>query len=214
MTFCHGSLVCIPSTPFPPCQSPAFSLFSSQHHSLKVDSHWRQLLETTRSQRVSSALSRLVSSLPHYILQGDTCSSISVQLGLASTYLASLNPGLDCFEPIKAGHSQCVERNATFAFTVPRCLQYGMLSAQDTCESLLLQSKDSSGNKNTGAEVVTAASWIGLYRNNPGLICPRTTPASSATNASMQVRGGRSISDNMVGFQFIRYSSHCIVIAF
>ncbi|CAI6002908.1 unnamed protein product [Closterium sp. NIES-65] len=122
-----------------------------------------------------------------YALKGDTCSSISVQLGLASTYLASLNPGLDCFEPIKAGRSLCIERNATFAFTVPRCLQYGMLSAQDTCESLLQQSKDSSGDKNTGAEVVTAASWIGLYRNNPGLICPRTTPASSATVASTQV---------------------------
>ncbi|CAI7810140.1 unnamed protein product, partial [Closterium sp. NIES-53] len=122
-----------------------------------------------------------------YALKGDTCSSISVQLGLASTYLASLNPGLDCFEPIKAGRSLCIERNATFAFTVPRCLQYSMLSAQDTCESLLLQSMNLIGNKNTGAEVVTAASWVGLYRNNPGLICPRNTPASNPTNASTQV---------------------------
>ncbi|CAI5480196.1 unnamed protein product [Closterium sp. Yama58-4] len=119
-----------------------------------------------------------------YALKGDTCSSISVHLGLASMYLASLNPGLDCSEPIKAGRSLCIERNATFTFTVPRCLQYGMLSAQDTCESLLLQSMDSSGGGSTGVQLVTAASWTELYRNNPGLICPRTIPASSATVAS------------------------------
>ncbi|CAI5990142.1 unnamed protein product [Closterium sp. NIES-65] len=119
-----------------------------------------------------------------YALKGDTCSSIGVQLGLASTYLASLNPGLDCFEPIKAGRSLCIERNNTFAFTVPRCLQYGMLSAQDTCESLLQQSMNSSGEGSTGAEVVTATSWTELYRPNPGIICPRTIPASSATIAS------------------------------
>ncbi|CAI7837997.1 unnamed protein product, partial [Closterium sp. NIES-53] len=119
-----------------------------------------------------------------YALKGDTCSSISIQLGLASTYLASLNPGLNCFEPIKAGHSLCIERNATFAFTVPRCLQYGMLSARDTCESLLLQSMNSSGDGSTGAEVVTATSWTELYRTNPGIICPRTIPDSSATIAS------------------------------
>ncbi|CAI5498578.1 unnamed protein product, partial [Closterium sp. Naga37s-1] len=119
-----------------------------------------------------------------YALKGDTCSSISVQLGLASTYLASLNPGLDCFEPIKAGRSLCIERNTTFAFTVPRCLQYGMLSAQDTCESLLQQSMNSSGEGSTRAEVVTATSWTELYRSNPGIICPRTIPASSATIAS------------------------------
>ncbi|CAI5462037.1 unnamed protein product [Closterium sp. Yama58-4] len=121
-----------------------------------------------------------------YALDGDTCASISTQLELTPTELAALNPGLNCSEPIKAGRSLCIERNATLAYTIPQCLQYSMLTAQDTCEGLMLQSMQQSGEDgSTGAEVVTAASWAELYRNNPGLICPRSNPASSATVATM-----------------------------
>ncbi|CAI5534939.1 unnamed protein product [Closterium sp. Naga37s-1] len=120
---------------------------------------------------------------------GDTCSSITAQIGLAETELASLNPGLNCSQPIKAGHSLCLERNATFAFTVPRCLQYGMLTAQDTCEDLLLQGMESSEDDSVGPlsgdASVGSGPWIELYRNNPGLICPRTIHATSSTVSSV-----------------------------
>ncbi|CAI5502245.1 unnamed protein product, partial [Closterium sp. Naga37s-1] len=116
---------------------------------------------------------------------GDNCSSISTHLGFASTDLIILNPSLDCSKPIKAGHSLCLERNATFAFTNPKCLQYGMLTAQDTCEGLLQKGLESGEEEPEGPVAVTAESWVDLYRNNPGLICPRTTPASSATVASV-----------------------------
>ncbi|CAI5500558.1 unnamed protein product [Closterium sp. Naga37s-1] len=127
-----------------------------------------------------------------YTLSGDTCWSISAQLGITSSNLTALNPGLGCSEPIKAGRSLCVERNATFAFTVPRCLQYGVLTAQDTCERLLLQvagSEDDPG----GAGKVNAMRWAELYRNNPGLICSSVIPVSASaigSNTGVQVRGG------------------------
>ncbi|CAI5464605.1 unnamed protein product, partial [Closterium sp. Yama58-4] len=164
-----------------PVVSVSLAGFTSQNMAVKCD----QPLPQGKVIALESAPATPCTAF-FYALKGDTCSSISVQLGLASTYLASLNPGLDFSEPIKAGRSLCIERNATFAFTVPRCLQYSMLSPQDTCESLLLQSMDSSGDGSTGVQVMTA-SWIGLYRNNPGIICPRTTPASSASVASTQV---------------------------
>ncbi|CAI5981220.1 unnamed protein product, partial [Closterium sp. NIES-64] len=119
-----------------------------------------------------------------YTLEGDNCSSISTQLKLSVAYLAALNPSLNCSEPIKAGRSLCLERDATMAYTVPQCLQYGTLTAQDTCESLMLQSMQTGEDGSAGTGVVTAASWAELYRNNPGLICPRTTPPSTATAAS------------------------------
>ncbi|CAI5534936.1 unnamed protein product [Closterium sp. Naga37s-1] len=142
---------------------------------------------------------------------GDTCSSINAQIGLATTELASLNPGLNCSEPIKAGHSLCIERNATFAFTVPRCLQYGMLTTQDTCEDLLLQgmesSEDGSVGPLSGGASVGSDTWMELYRNNPGLICPRTIPATSTTVSSVtsvQVRCGKpERSRSMRSFLFL-----------
>ncbi|CAI5464610.1 unnamed protein product, partial [Closterium sp. Yama58-4] len=167
-----------------PVVSVSLAGFTSQNMAVKCD----QPLPQGKVIALGSAPATPCTAF-FYALKGDTCSSISVQLGLASTYLASLNPGLDCSEPIKAGRSLYIERNATFAFTIPRCLQYSMLSPQDTCESLLLQSMDSSGDGSTGVQMMTA-SWIGLYRNNPGIICPRTTPASSASVASTQVRVG------------------------
>ncbi|CAI5946717.1 unnamed protein product [Closterium sp. NIES-64] len=133
---------------------------------------------------ILSATGLSLASLPQQTM-GDSCSSISTQLGISSIYLISLNPSLDCSKPIKAGHSLCLERNATFAFTTPKCLQYGMLTAQDTCEGLLQEALESSEEEPEGPVAVTADSWIELYRNNPGLICPRTIPASSATVASV-----------------------------
>ncbi|CAI5988401.1 unnamed protein product [Closterium sp. NIES-65] len=126
-----------------------------------------------------------------YTLSGDTCWSISAQLFLTTSNLTALNPGLDCSEPIKAGRSLCVERNATFAFTVPRCLRYGVLTAQDTCERLLLEA--GSEDDPTGAGNVNAVRWAELYRNNPGLICSSVIPVSASavgSNTGVQVRGG------------------------
>ncbi|CAI5495361.1 unnamed protein product [Closterium sp. Naga37s-1] len=123
---------------------------------------------------------------------GDTCWSISAQLGFTSSNLTALNPGLGCSEPIKAGRSLCVERNATFAFTVPRCLQYGVLTAQDTCERLL-QRVAGSEEDPSGAVKVNAMPWAELYRNNPGLICSSVIPVSASavgSNSGVQVRGG------------------------
>ncbi|CAI5495343.1 unnamed protein product, partial [Closterium sp. Naga37s-1] len=114
---------------------------------------------------------------------GDTCWSISAQLGITSSNLTALNPGLGCSEPIKAGRSLCVERNATFAFTVPRCLQYGVLTAQDTCERLLQQVAGSEEDP-SGAGKVNAMRWAELYRNNPCLICSNVVPASASAVGS------------------------------
>ncbi|CAI5989783.1 unnamed protein product [Closterium sp. NIES-65] len=116
----------------------------------------------------------------------------STQLGLTSSNLTALNPGLDCFEPIKAGRSLCVERNATFAFTVPQCSRYGVLTPQDTCERLLRQVAGSEGDP-TGAGEVNAMRWAELYCNNPGLICSYVIPASASavgSNIGVQVRVG------------------------
>ncbi|CAI5958989.1 unnamed protein product [Closterium sp. NIES-64] len=122
----------------------------------------------------------------------DTCWSISTQLGLTNSNLTALNPGLDCFEPIKASRSLCVERNATFAFTVPQCSQYGMLTPQDTCERLLRQVAGSEGDP-TGAGEVNAMRWAELYRNNSGLICSDVIPITASavgSNTGVQVSGG------------------------
>ncbi|CAI7856693.1 unnamed protein product [Closterium sp. NIES-54] len=125
-------------------------------------------------------------------LQSDTCWSISAQLGLTTNNLTALNPGLDCSEPIKAGRSLCVERNATFAFTVPQCLRYGVLTPQDTCERLLRQVAGGEGDP-TGAAEVNAMRWAELYRNNPGLICSDVIPITASavgSNTGVQVCGG------------------------
>ncbi|CAI5458403.1 unnamed protein product [Closterium sp. Yama58-4] len=131
----------------------------------------------------------------HSTLQSDTCWSISAQLFLTSRNLTALNPGLNCSEPIKAGRSLCIERNATFAFTVPQCLRYGLLTPQDTCERLLLQVAGIEDDP-TGAGKVDAMRWAELYRNNPGLICSSVIPASASavgSNTGLQVRvGGES----------------------
>ncbi|CAI7785066.1 unnamed protein product, partial [Closterium sp. NIES-54] len=119
-----------------------------------------------------------------YTIEGDDCSSISTQLKVSVADLEALNPSLNCSKPIKAGRSLCLERDASMAYTVPQCLQYGMLTAQDTCEGLMLKSMESGEGGSAGTGVVTAASWVELYRNNPGLICPRATPPSTATAAS------------------------------
>ncbi|CAI5980159.1 unnamed protein product [Closterium sp. NIES-64] len=50
-----------------------------------------------------------------------------------SSDLLALNPGLSCEQGIKAGRSVCVERSATFAFTVPDCLKFTTLTVKDTC---------------------------------------------------------------------------------
>ncbi|CAI5936543.1 unnamed protein product [Closterium sp. NIES-65] len=126
-----------------------------------------------------------------YTLSGDTCWSISAQLFLTTSNLTTLNPGLDCSEPIKAGRSLCIERNATFAYTVPRCLQYGMLIAQDTCERLLLQVAGSEDDPSRAGKE-NATRWAELYRNNPGLICSSVIPVSASavgSNTGVQVRG-------------------------
>ncbi|CAI7853322.1 unnamed protein product, partial [Closterium sp. NIES-54] len=126
-----------------------------------------------------------------YTISSDTCWSISAQLGLTTNNLTALNPGLDCSEPIKAGRSLCVERNATFAFTVPKCLRYGVLTPQDTCERLLRQVAGGEGDP-TGAAEVNAMRWAELYRNNPGLICSDVIPITASavgSNTGVQSEG-------------------------
>ncbi|CAI5514499.1 unnamed protein product, partial [Closterium sp. Naga37s-1] len=123
-----------------------------------------------------------------YTISSDTCWSISTQLGLTSSNLTALNPCLDCSESIKAGRSLCVERNATFAFTVPQCSRYGVLTPQDTCERLLRQVAGGEGDP-TGAGEVNAMRWAELYRNNPGLICSDVIPITASavgSNTGMQ----------------------------
>ncbi|CAI5936546.1 unnamed protein product [Closterium sp. NIES-65] len=128
----------------------------------------------------------------YFHLEGDTCWSIRAQLFLTTSNLTALNPGLNCSEHIKAGRSLCIKRNATFAYTVPRCLRYGMLTAQDTCERLLLQVAASEDDP-TGDGKENATRWAELYRNNPGLICSSVIPVSASavgSSTGMQVRGG------------------------
>ncbi|GJP38695.1 hypothetical protein CLOM_g23116 [Closterium sp. NIES-68] len=98
-----------------------------------------------------------------YTLSGNNCSSISTQIKSMDVDLAALNPGLDCSKPIKAGRSVCIERNDTFAFTVPVCVNYGLLTPEVTCNRLIQR---------------TRSFPTELYRNNPGLICSSTIPAS------------------------------------
>ncbi|CAI5479150.1 unnamed protein product [Closterium sp. Yama58-4] len=148
------------------------------------------LAQFTQQNAVSSGDGEAarVERLPYILshcstLQGDTCWSISAQLFLTTSNLTALNPGLNCPEPIKAGRSLCIERNATFAYTVPRCLQYGVLTAQDTCERLLLQVAGSEDDP-TGAGKENATRWAELYRNNPGLICSSVIPVSASTVGS------------------------------
>ncbi|CAI5503727.1 unnamed protein product [Closterium sp. Naga37s-1] len=127
-----------------------------------------------------------------YTISSDTCWSISTQLGFTSSNLTALNPGLNCSGPIKAGRSLCVERNATFAFTVPQCSRYGVLTPQDTCERLLRQVEGSEGDP-TGTAEVNAMRWAELYRNNPGLICSDVIPTTASavgSNTGVQVCGG------------------------
>ncbi|CAI5514509.1 unnamed protein product, partial [Closterium sp. Naga37s-1] len=112
--------------------------------------------------------------------------------GLHQQQLTALNPSLNCSEPIKAGRSLRVERNATFAFTVPQCSRYSVLTPQDTCERLLRQVEGSGGDP-TGTAEVNAMRWAELYRNNPGLICSdviSTTASAVGSNTGVQVCGG------------------------
>ncbi|CAI5996512.1 unnamed protein product [Closterium sp. NIES-65] len=116
-----------------------------------------------------------------FTLDGDTCDSIAgrVYLPTDGTF-ATLNPGVDCSKSLSPGRSLCLERNPELVSTAPVCLQYVMLTAQDTCERLL---------KGTVATVDSAA-WAALYRNNPGLICSNTIPGSASaagSNTGVQV---------------------------
>ncbi|CAI5507753.1 unnamed protein product [Closterium sp. Naga37s-1] len=118
-----------------------------------------------------------------YTLNGDTCQSIATSIGRTKNDLMTLNPGLSCTQAIKPGRSLCVERNATYAYTAPKCVKYATLTAQDTCESLL------KGSKNPKIE---PHFWAELYRNNPGLVCSNTVPGSASavgSNIGVQVRG-------------------------
>ncbi|CAI5498502.1 unnamed protein product [Closterium sp. Naga37s-1] len=118
-----------------------------------------------------------------YSLTGDTCASICRQLNCTEPDLTALNPGLDCSKPIKAGRSVCLERSASFAFTVPECVRYGTLTPQDTCERLLQRTV-------TSLEGASENTWAALYRNNPGLTCSATIPSSaSAIGSNIGVQG-------------------------
>ncbi|CAI5467701.1 unnamed protein product [Closterium sp. Yama58-4] len=111
-----------------------------------------------------------------YVLAGDTCDSIASYLRRNIDDLLSLNPGLSCEQGIKAGRSVCVERNPSFAFTVPQCLKYTTLTAEESCEVLL----DRAG----GYKGVGASAWDELYRNNPGLVCSGALPPSASAAGS------------------------------
>ncbi|CAI5498723.1 unnamed protein product [Closterium sp. Naga37s-1] len=118
-----------------------------------------------------------------YTLHGDLCSTISEQTNLVEAFITALNPGLDCSEPIKAGRSVCIERNPAFAFTVPECVKHGMLTPQDTCDRLL--------QRTVNEPNLSADHWAELYRNNPGLTCSDSIPASASVVGSkigVQVR--------------------------
>ncbi|CAI5463026.1 unnamed protein product [Closterium sp. Yama58-4] len=120
-----------------------------------------------------------------YSLNGDTCASITPALSLNEGSLVALNPGLDCSKPIKAGRSVCLERRAAFAFTVPECVRYGMLTPQDTCDRLIQRTSNSQGGASASENP-----WAALYRNNPGLTCSATIPSSASavgSNIGVQV---------------------------
>ncbi|CAI5463036.1 unnamed protein product [Closterium sp. Yama58-4] len=112
-----------------------------------------------------------------YSLKGDTCESINKQLNYNVGNLATLNPGLDCSEPLKAGRSVCLERNAAFAYKVPECVKYGILTPEDTCDRLLQRTTTSEGSSKDNP-------WLALYRNNPGLTCSSTIPQSASAAGS------------------------------
>ncbi|CAI6012435.1 unnamed protein product, partial [Closterium sp. NIES-65] len=130
-----------------------------------------------------------------YSLNGDTCASISTSLNFNYGSLTTLNPGLDCSKPIKAGRSVCVERSASFAFTVPECVRYGTLTPRDTCEQLLQRTSKSvppaEANPNDNSQGGASENpWAALYRNNPGLTCSNTIPSSASaigSNIGVQV---------------------------
>ncbi|CAI5535113.1 unnamed protein product [Closterium sp. Naga37s-1] len=176
-----GSVLQLDGTPATPCTAFFYSL---NDHDL------------------SMAFSHIASTKCHFAcfsptIQGDTCASITPVLSLNEASLAALNPGLDCSESIKAGRSVCLERNATFAFTVPECVRYGTLTPQDTCDRLIQRTSNSQG----GASASEKA-WAALYRNNPGLTCSATIPSSASavgTNIGVQVRivraGGSDLGD-------------------
>ncbi|CAI5473170.1 unnamed protein product [Closterium sp. Yama58-4] len=115
-----------------------------------------------------------------YTLSGDTCLSIAKSLRTSVNDLMNLNPGLDCTQTIKAGRSICVERNDTYAYTVPECVKYTILTADDTCEKML----QGQGLQNDPSV------WAELYRNNPGLLCSNVVPSSASavgSNAGVEV---------------------------
>ncbi|CAI7783890.1 unnamed protein product, partial [Closterium sp. NIES-53] len=109
-----------------------------------------------------------------YVLSGDTCASIASSIKLTRDDLTDLNPGLDCTQTIKPGRSICVERNGTFAYSVPQCVKYATLAAQSTCEKLL---------QGLGLPS-TPSTWAELYRNNPGLVCSNTVPFTTSAVGS------------------------------
>ncbi|CAI5467688.1 unnamed protein product, partial [Closterium sp. Yama58-4] len=118
-----------------------------------------------------------------YTLDGDRCLSIAASVDITKSNLMALNPGLDCTQAIKPGRSLCVERNASYAYTVPKCVKYATLTAEDTCERLL---------KGSRSEKVEPSSWAELYRNNPGLVCSNTVPGSaSAVGSNIGVQLGK-----------------------
>ncbi|CAI5498715.1 unnamed protein product, partial [Closterium sp. Naga37s-1] len=115
-----------------------------------------------------------------YTLSGDTCLSIATSLRTTVTDLLNLNPGLDCVQTMKAGRSICVERNETYAYSVPECVKYTILTADDTCEKML----QGQGLQND------PSIWAELYRNNPGLLCSKVVPSSASavgSNAGVEV---------------------------
>ncbi|CAI5498473.1 unnamed protein product [Closterium sp. Naga37s-1] len=110
---------------------------------------------------------------------------ITTSLNFNYGSLTTLNPGLDCSNPIKAGRSVCLERSAAFAFTVPECVRYGTLTPQVTCEQLLQRTSNSQGGASASEN-----QWAALYRNNPGLTCSATIPSSaSAIGSNIGVQG-------------------------
>ncbi|GJP35581.1 hypothetical protein CLOM_g20083 [Closterium sp. NIES-68] len=120
----------------------------------------------------------------YYTLKGDTCSSISKQVMSTKESLAALNPGLDCKKSMEAGRSVCLERNLDFAYQVPECVQYGMLTPQATCEKLLEKADPASPGS------VSVGNWVQLYRDNPGLKCKSSVPSSvsiSGSNIGVQI---------------------------
>ncbi|CAI5476228.1 unnamed protein product [Closterium sp. Yama58-4] len=111
---------------------------------------------------------------------GDTCRSMAYQLVMTRSKLIELNPSLDCAVPIKSGRSVCIERSTTYAYTVPLCLKYGVMLAQDSCERML---QGLAGD-------VNATMWAMLYRTKPGLVCSQVIPTSIAavgSNIGVQV---------------------------